>query len=249
MDKRLIFAPVLNGFETEEMRLYCEDMIDQMPDYIFTIPSSTSYKYHNATQCQPGGQIYHVLMVCTIMNYILNLEYIKKKWPEPKRRDCMRIAACLHDAVKCGWSGGTFTVHDHPMLASEWIQNTEVEHDIKPGLKKYIGRLVESHSGQWTSSNKSKVVLPEPENDEQFLVHLCDYLGSRSNLDMIYTDEEKDAISGAQEPVEPSEVVMRFGKYKGEKLGEIPVDYLLWCKNNLTLNEPIKSAIEVLIKQ
>ena len=60
MDKVLVFETLLNKFETEEMKDYCTDMIKEIPDYIFTIPSSTSFKYHNKTQCQPHGQILHI---------------------------------------------------------------------------------------------------------------------------------------------------------------------------------------------
>lgn len=51
MDKVKIFEGLLNKFETDEIRDYCADMIKEIPDYIFTIPSSTSFKYHNKTQC------------------------------------------------------------------------------------------------------------------------------------------------------------------------------------------------------
>ena len=68
MDKKAIFKELLDKFETEEVRLYCEDMIENIPDYIFTMPSSTSGKFHNATQCLPHGQIYHIIMFGAIMN-------------------------------------------------------------------------------------------------------------------------------------------------------------------------------------
>lgn len=51
MDKIKVFENLLNKFETEEIKNYCTDMIKEIPDYIFTIPSSTSFKYHNKTQC------------------------------------------------------------------------------------------------------------------------------------------------------------------------------------------------------
>lgn len=194
MNKIAPFKKFLETFETDEMRNYCEDMIKLMKDDMFRIPSSTSLKYHNATQCKPGGHTYHVIMTCTVLNYILGLEYIKKKYPKPKQRDCFRVAMCLHDAVKTGWNGGKYTVHEHPILAAEWIEKTEVEHDIDPRLKKYIGRLVASHSGEWVSSPRSSVVLPAIENDEQLLIHIGDYLSSRNNLDMIYDEETIKAV-------------------------------------------------------
>ena len=191
--KKEIFKSILDKFETEELRAYCEDMIEEMDTRMLQIPSSTSLKYHNATQCQDGGAAYHVLMVCTIGNYLLDLKYIKEKFQQPKKRDCMRIALLFHD--NCKTNGGKYTVHEHPLLAAEWVKKTKVEHDIKQGLKDYVADLIASHSGEFSHSNRSDVVLPEPKNDEQFFIHLCDILGSRSNLDMIYNDETINAIN------------------------------------------------------
>ena len=35
--KKEIFKSILDKFETEELRAYCEDMIEEMPDYVFTM--------------------------------------------------------------------------------------------------------------------------------------------------------------------------------------------------------------------
>lgn len=104
MDKIKVFENLLNKFETEEIKSYCTDMIKEIPDYIFTIPSSTSFKYHNKTQCQPHGQIFHILMFAEVMNYILGLEYVKEKTNE-RQRDCLRCTPIFHDAIKCGLNG------------------------------------------------------------------------------------------------------------------------------------------------
>ena len=72
MNKKAVFKELLDKFETEKMRLYCEDMIELIPDYIFTMPSSTSIRFHNATQCKPHGQIYHIIMFGKIMNYLIH---------------------------------------------------------------------------------------------------------------------------------------------------------------------------------
>lgn len=252
MDKVKIFETLLNKFETQEIKEYCTDMIQKIPDYIFEIPSSTSFKHHNKTQCQPHGQIYHILMFGEIMNYVLDLEYVKAKTTDIQR-DCLRCTPIFHDAIKCGTNGSTYTVHEHPMLASEWIRNTKVEHDIDDEIKKHIARLCESHSGQWTSSNRSNVVLPKPENDEQFFVHMCDYLSSRSNLDMIYSDEVMAILNGSDVSQSSKEVdintfALSFGKYKGKTLPQIKdldPDYIRWAKENIT-REPVKSLLSEL---
>ena len=99
MNKVKIFETLLNKFETQEIKEYCTDMIQKIPDYIFEIPSSTSFKYHNKTQCQPHGQIYHILMFGEVMNYVLDLEYVKAKTTDIQR-DCLRCTPIFHDAIK-----------------------------------------------------------------------------------------------------------------------------------------------------
>lgn len=248
MDNVKVFGGLLNKFETDEIRDYCADMIKEIPDYIFTIPSSTSFKYHNKTQCQPHGQIFHILMFAEVMNYVLGLEYVKEKTNE-RQRDCLRCTPIFHDAIKCGLNGSQYTVHEHPMLAGEWVRNTSVEHDVDADTKAYIARLCESHSGEWTSTKRSKTVLPKPENDEQFFVHMCDYLASRSNLDMTYSDDVLAVLNNVEIPKQElpdiNTYVLNFGKHSGEKLVDVAQSdpsYISWAKENMN-REPIKSLL------
>lgn len=246
-EKIAVFQPYLDKFETEEMRLYCEDMIALMPDYIFEIPSSTSGKYHNKTQCEPHGQIYHIIMFAEIMNYRLALKGNQEKFKSPVQRDAMRCTPMLHDALKCGLNGSTFSVHEHPMLAGQWVRETKVEHDIDDKTKEAIAHMVERHSGEWTSSKKSKVVLPEPENAMELFVHECDYLSSRSNIDMPIPEYLKDIF--VDEPVDFDEsYVFSFGKYAGVRLIDVykaEPDYVEWCDNNLRKPD-LKKAIKAM---
>lgn len=248
MDKVKVFEGLLNKFETDEIRDYCADMIKEIPDYIFTIPSSTSFKYHNKTQCQPHGQIFHILMFAEVMNYVLGLEYVKEKTNE-RQRDCLRCTPIFHDAIKCGLNSSQYTVHEHPMFAGEWVRNTSVEHDVDADTKAYIARLCESHSGEWTSTKRSKTVLPKPENDEQFFVHMCDYLASRSNIDMTYSDDVLAVLNNAEIPKQElpdiNTYVLNFGKHSGEKLVDVAQSdpsYISWAKENMS-REPVRSLL------
>ena len=236
MDKKAVFKELLDRFETEEILLYCEDMIENIPDYIFTMPSSTSGKFHNATQCQPHGQIYHIIMFGAIMNYRLALKCNKEKFNNPIIRDAMRCVPIFHDAVKCGWNGSQYTVHDHPMLAGAWVRETKVNHDIDDDIKEMIARMCERHSGEWTSSKRSKVVLPEPETEMEILVHECDILSSRADIDMQPSDYLK-SIFGEEKIELPNldDYIISFGKHKGEKLVDVfktDHGYCLWLKEN-----------------
>ena len=236
-EKIAVFQPYLDQFETDEMRLYCADMIATIPDYIFTMPSSTSGKYHNATQCQSHGQVYHMIMFAEIMNYRLALKGNKEKFKSSRQRDAMRCVPFFHDALKCGLDGGVFTVHDHPMLAGQWVRNTKVEHDVDASAKEAIARMCERHSGEWTSSKKSKVVLPEPENAMELFVHECDILSSRNNIDMQPPEYLRDIFMDEPVNVEFDEdYTLSFGKHSGEKLIDVyrrHPDYIAWVEENI----------------
>ena len=238
--KIAVFQPYLDKFETDEMRLYCADMIAEIPDYIFTMPSSTSGKYHNATQCQRHGQVYHIIMFAEIMNYRLALKCNEEKFKSPIQRDAMRCVPFFHDAIKCGWNGGTYTIHEHPILAGKWVRETHVEHDIDDKIKEAIARMCERHSGSWTTSKKSNVVLPEPENAMEILVHECDILSSRNNIDMQPPEYLKD-IFGEDEFDE--NWIMPFGKHKGQTLQYIydtAPDYLEWAEKNIQKQDVVQ---------
>lgn len=239
--KVAVFQPLLDKFETEEMRIYCTEMIKQIPNYIFDMPSSTSGKYHNKTQCQPHGQVYHILMFAEILNYLLALKCNKEKFKSSQQRDAMRCVPIFHDALKCGLEGGSWTVHEHPMLAGVWVRETQAEHDIDDKVKEAIARMCERHSGEWTTSKKSKVILPEPENEMERMIHMCDILSSRNNIDMQPPEYLKDIFDDINVEVEFDEnYILNFGKYKGSRLIDIyskKPDYIDWLEENIQKRE------------
>lgn len=247
-DKQLVFEPHLKDFETESIAEYFKDMIAEIPDYIFTMPSSTSGRYHNKTQCERFGQIYHEYMFASILNHRLRLKGNREKYNTPEIRDCMRCVPVFHDAVKCGWNGSQYTVQDHPMLAAEWVRTTQVEHDISNEYKEIIACMCEAHSGEWNKSKSGKVIMPEPRNDMEFFIHECDILSSRADLDMIISDELKDILSGVKtEEIEISleDYRIDFGKYSGRTLLEIrDIDpgYIRWMKEKMD-REPVRTLL------
>ena len=183
MNKEL-YKDILDAFETEEVRLYAEDMLHLAPAYGDIIAASSSGKYHNPQQCCEGGQLIHVKLACEIMNYILELEYVQHFIKSPKRRDFLRVAILLHDAFKRGIYNSDKTVHEHPILAANWIMKSTPTHDLKKADKYRVASYVATHSGQWRESKYSDVKLPKIRVTEQFLVHLCDYLASRKNIEL-----------------------------------------------------------------
>lgn len=188
-DKMAVFQLMLKNFETDVMKNYFNDMVCEIPDYMFTMPASTSGKYHNAKQCEKFGQIYHEYMFSEILNYLLNLKHNKETYCLPIVRDCMRCVPVFHDSVKCGLNKSKYTVSEHPVLAAEWVRTTKVEHDIPSQFKEIIANMCESHSGEWNKDRGGNVIMSEPRNEMEFLIHECDILSSRYNLDYVIPDE------------------------------------------------------------
>lgn len=247
-EKQSVFKPLIQNFETDTFKDYYLDMVAEIPDYIFTMPSSTSGKFHNTTQCQTYGQIYHVYMFDSILNHRLRLKGNKEKYSTPEERDAMRCVPTFHDAVKCGWNGSQYTVQNHPMLAKEWVLSTKVEHDIPTEYKQMIADMCEAHSGEWNKSRSGQVIMSEPRNDREFFIHECDILASRADLDYIIPDELKEILgnSAKEELPSPDSFVITFGKHNGKTLSEIAAEdpnYIAWAKENIN-REPLKTLLQ-----
>ena len=243
--KRQIFELLTTKFETQQFKDYFLDMIDHIPDYILTMPSSTSGRYHNEQQCQPHGQLYHIFMFQSIIESLISLKHNKELYNSPMERDAMRCVPAFHDAIKCGWNGSQYTVQDHPKLAKEWVLNTKTEHDIPPLYKDMIANMCEAHSGEWNKNRSGQVIMSEPRNEREFLIHECDILASRKDLSWEISDELKAVLDEIPEPT-PEDYVLTFGKHKGETLGEVKAlypDYIDWMRENID-REPLKSLLE-----
>lgn len=248
--KRKVFESIGETFETENIKKYFFDMVENVPDYIFTMPSSTSGKYHNKTQCETYGQIYHILMFASILEHRLRLKGNREKFPTPEIRDCMRCVPVLHDAIKCGWNGSKFTVQDHPMLAAAWVRSMKVENDIPDRLKEMIACMCEAHSGEWNKSRNGQEIMPEPRNEMEFFIHECDILSSRNDIDWIVPEELKrflnEKIKVEIDIPDITTYKLTFGKYSGKTLPEIKnIDpgYIEWAKKNME-REPVKSLLK-----
>ena len=246
-DKQKVFEPLSRNFETDLFKNYYMDMVAEISDYIFTMPSSTSGKFHNAKQCETYGQIYHIYMFDSILNHRLRLKLNKELYPTPEERDAMRCVPVFHDAVKCGWNGSKYTVQDHPVLAHQWVLSTKVDHDIPEEYKNMIADMCLTHSGEWNKSRSGKIIMPEPRNLREFFIHECDILASRADLDYIIPDELKTILGESVKPDLPdiNTYVISFGKHSGKTLpqiAEIDPGYIAWAKENIT-REPVKTLL------
>ena len=96
----------------------------------------------------------------------------------------MMVACMFHDTLKEGWNNDIKNYHEHPINAANAIRG--MQYFLPPDMLEFIAHCIESHMGQWNTSKYSQTVLPKPSDKYQWLVHLSDYLGSRSNISMTF---------------------------------------------------------------
>ena len=246
-EKIALFKKEIEYMEIEDFKDFFKKAITLVPDYFFEVPASSSGKFHSSLECGYGGLVYHTKSVAKMANYLVNLQQYKSKLNEAER-NCVVCAALLHDCLKHGVENKTgFSIHHHPVLAAEFVKNNkDLDNILNPDFRNIIADAVASHSGEWTTSKRSKVILPSPQTLIQELVHLSDYIASRGDIHILFED-------GDNKPKLPdiNTYQLNFGKHKGKTIPEVAITdkgWLTWALDNIT-REPLITMIKNYLDQ
>ena len=172
------FKEQLNQIKNQELRKLVEIQLNKIPEYFYRVPASSTSKYHNESENGVGGLVRHVKAVFKFAYCLLQLEMYA---PLIQYRDEILVAALLHDSIKMGLTESKYTVFEHPKLAAESFKETAIEQNYKDmeSIDRICGMIC-AHSGQWNTNRYSSIVLPKPLSKIEYFLHQCDYLGSRS---------------------------------------------------------------------
>lgn len=184
---KFVFEDELNLIEDEKLRAFIFECLKAAPDYFYTMPASTTGKYHPEYCLGEGGLVRHTKAAVKIANDLLKLEMYSKV---AEKKDEIIAALLMHDSVKKGMDGEAYTTTDHPLQASKLIKEVANRKGVyDPDKIQFICSLVETHMGQWTKDFKTgREVLEKPRTVEQKFVHQCDYLASRKYLTVNFED-------------------------------------------------------------
>lgn len=187
MNKVELLQDELNLINDIEIKEFTRQVIEIMPDYFFSIPASSSGKYHPEYALGEGGLLRHTKAAVRIAYALCKLNMFHM---DNEKADIVISALILHDGWKQGKEATGVTLFEHPNLASQAIDEVFRGTKILP-WEDYcnIRQCIESHMGQWNTSKDSDVVLFEPWSDIEELVHLCDYLASRKMLEFNFDVE------------------------------------------------------------
>ena len=161
------------------LRVAVAQYLDTVPKYFFSVPASSSGKYHPQYALGEGGLVRHTKAAVKIAEDLLSLEQYQNI---ADKHDEIITALIIHDTYKRGVEDTGTTVFEHPNIAAEKFVQFMFRTKPKCSIKQttFICGLVRSHMGQW--NKRDGVTLDKPLTKEQQFVHMCDYLASRKYL-------------------------------------------------------------------
>lgn len=180
MNKLKYFTQEISYVKNKSKRRDLEYLINLLPDYFFSIPASSTGKYHPKFASTNNGLVKHTKVAVRIAYDLF--ETVNNFTDDDK--DLIIMALVMHDGLKKGMVEEKYTRFDHPLLVSKMIMEhvDELEMDIDDVRKMCM--LIESHMGKWNTDKYSKISLPVPTSEMQRFVHRCDYLASRNYLNV-----------------------------------------------------------------
>lgn len=170
----------------EELQLIANDklkdtVIDflktKVPDYFWSVPASSSGKYHPKFSNGYGGLIRHTKMVVAVVDELMRIDSFSHT---QSVKDAVVAACIIHDTFKHGYNEG-YTITSHPTIAAdEWAKF--VGDDIETDTNQIIYFSVLCHMGQWGPESANRKIEGYISSCVA-LVHLADYIASRKFFD------------------------------------------------------------------
>ena len=194
VDMRKQFMSEIELIENDKLKKVAKKMAKDLPDYFWTLPSSSSGKYHPQCDLGDGGNVRHSIMVCRCaIDLVVSEMFVRDT---TANRDITRVAALFHDGLKYGkvsedGTVSSHTVFEHPLLASDFVRDHLVEAKIDDLTTNMICDAIRTHMGKWCVSNYSKVAMSKPRTDFEKMIHIADYMASRKYIGGL--DEWKDS--------------------------------------------------------
>lgn len=236
-ERMKLVEPILNTIENEDIKEFAIALLDSLPEYIWSVPASSTGKYHPAYSLGEGGLMRHQIAVVRFLNFFFELEQYSSKLTS-REMDLMRVAGLTHDGMKSGsqeqFTASKYTKFDHPLLMAAKVRETTGY--IPQNELELIADVISKHMGAWNTDKKSDTVLPKPNDKFSRMLHVADYLASRKSLTM---DFDASMFPTPKVVEFDPDWQMPFGKHTGLTLQEIKdVDrgYLTWAEKNI--NKP-----------
>jgi len=181
--KSTVFNKELSYIKNEAVRKDAQYLLENLPDYFYHIPASSTGKYHPSFALGDGGLVRHTKVAVRIAHELLNNESVGYNFSS-NEKDLIIMALLIHDGLKKGYEDKEYTLFEHPLIVGEYIRNNVQNLTLDNDDLELLISMVEAHMGKWNTNPYSKKILPKPSNRFQRFVHMCDYLSSKKFLDI-----------------------------------------------------------------
>ena len=189
-----MFDKEINLIKSEEYRKCAIELLNILPDYFFTIPASSTGKYHPKFALGKKGLVRHTKAVMTIAYDLLYNNHSVFNSFTDREKDLLIIGLMVHDGLKLGLPEEKYTRFDHPILICEHIKNNKDKLSLSDEDIHFICDAIKTHMGEWTTDYNGNEILEKPKNNYQRFVHMCDYLASRKYLEFNFVNDEIEGL-------------------------------------------------------
>ena len=257
-EKIQLFVNEINDIEDENLKKFVIKLLLGAPEYFYTMPASSTKKYHPLFTRSEGGLIKHTRL--TVFFALIQAEALNFS-----KRECdlLIISAIAHDILKQGDGKTKRTVFEHPKLASEYVMDMQ---SLYPTLiskedAKLIADAVICHMGKYTHDKeyiKNNDPLPLPSSSFQHALQIGDLLASRTQLlDFEFRPTEGVELNFQCDDLKDmiiencGNTVLEFGKHKGKTIKEmvnIDKNYAKWFAENIENKKEIKEKVKLYLE-
>ena len=178
MDREELFLDELGYISDEELSESLLKLINLLPEYWLEEPASSTGKYHPEYALGKGGLLRHSKAAMRIGYELLSNPCIGDKYTS-REKDLMLMSLLVHDGLKLGLPQEKYTRFDHPILMANFVEKNYKEVGLSKEDAKFMGDVIKTHMGPWTTDYDGNEVLEKPKTKYQNFVHMCDFLASR----------------------------------------------------------------------
>lgn len=256
-----LFANELNDIKDAKLQAFAVKLLTNAPDYFFTVPASSSGKYHPYFAREDNGLVKHTR--CVVFFAECNAESFNF---DSYMKDMLIVAAIAHDIKKQGNNNyGKHTVWEHPELAHDYIIEMQAKYPDLISIENatIIANAVLCHMGKWShlpEFTRGKKAYPLPVSLFDYALQSADYMASRTEItgfhfrptDGITFTDSTNLTEGKTTTIpvdnntptnnsvgDVGDETFKFGKHAGKTIKEVVTnhpDYIDWMLNKANFN-------------
>lgn len=175
--------PELDLIVDQKIRDFTKHVLEKAPEYFWTVPSSSSGKYHPDQSNGNGGLVRHTkavvyfaVKICDVYSAI-GIE-----------KDCIISACILHDILKYGEVKKSYTTKNHDYEGAMFVKRIGEDFGLDQDSLFVIIDSIAWHMGRWTdmTGRIQKRSFPGEYTKPMLITHLADVISAQKNVSLCH---------------------------------------------------------------